>query len=565
MIPSIYITYDMVFDDEPLPLFEYLKEFNRDFLIQFALRLIYCSNDIKNFDSYKKLFFSSSNKEFVNHIDDKLYQKCVLDSNCIIPHSYSILSESTGLELLRHTFAVEEFENVLSNTILEQYLFKILLIINQNISSWIIPKDIDDKGDYTSLFYAKSIFCSFFNGYENLNLEPEFLLFMQIIKGYNFFEYCESSNLQPILSKFLKNHGKDSWQSYLCDVIRLILYPLKRKDCNYPIITLNDKLDGYDFLHSNSFNVNDVIPIDKNKDYTFFKAYPLIELDNKRFIPINSTFCINNLYKSIYFKFKEINDSLVGSNIYIKDLRSLLTTEFSENFLFNKYVLNTLCNQRGVKLSDRDCKEISNKNRRPDFYHRDGNNIFIFENKDIKIPDYVISNKKWIDFENVLNKKLISDAGVSQLVYNISRIDKKNFPWDSNIPNNPRIYPIIVIEDSSICVHGLNYILNEAFQQQLIDKNVKIKTHPLVVIELDTFIAFAEDFRRGKIKLKNILDDYYSYLYRRRKNIEPEDFLYETYHKYFSFYTFLSDNILHKRFDNTDFDRICNALKIYLK
>ena len=564
MIPSIYITYDMVFDDEPLPLFEYLKEFNRDFLIQFALRLIYCGNDIKNFDSYKKLFFSSSNKEFVNHIDDKLYQKYVLDSNCIIPHSYSILSESTGLELLRQIFAVEEFRNILSNTILEQYLFKVLLIINKNISGWVIPEERDKYGQFTSLYYAKSIFCSFFNGYESLNLEPEFLFLMQVVKGYNFFEYCENSKLQPILFKFLEYYGKESWQSYFCDVIRLILYPLKRKNCNYPIITLNDNMDGFDFLHSNSFNINDIIPIDKNKDYTFFKSYPLIELDKKRFIPVNSIFCINNLYKSIYFRFKQINDSLVGSDLYIKGLRPLLTTEFSENYLFHKYISNVLCKQRGIKLSDKNCCKISKKNRRPDFYYRDGNNIFLFESKDIKIPDYVISEKRWVDFENVLNTKLISDAGVSQLVYNISRIDQKIFPWDDNIPNNPRIYPIMVIEDSSICVHGLNFILNDAFQKQLTEKNIKTMVHPLVVIELDTLIAFAEDFRKGKIKLKNIIDNYYSYLKRNRNNIRPSEILYETYHKYFSFYTYLSDSILYKRFDNTDFYNICNALKTNL-
>ena len=54
------------------------------------------------------------------------------------------------------------------------------------------------------------------------------------------------------------------------------------------------------------------------------------------------------------------------------------------------------------------------------------------------------------------------------------------------LPNNPRIYPILVLDDSSICVPGLNYILNDEFQKQLRALDIKIKVHPLVIVELDT-------------------------------------------------------------------------------
>ncbi len=40
MTPKIYITYDMVFDEKPMSIPEYLKVIDRKFLIQFALLLI---------------------------------------------------------------------------------------------------------------------------------------------------------------------------------------------------------------------------------------------------------------------------------------------------------------------------------------------------------------------------------------------------------------------------------------------------------------------------------------------------------------------------------------------
>lgn len=87
------------------------------------------------------------------------------------------------------------------------------------------------------------------------------------------------------------------------------------------------------------------------------------------------------------------------------------------------------------------------------------------------------------------------------MIYNIKQIERKTFQWDSRIPNNPKIYPILVIDDSSLCAPGLNYILNEEFQQQLINEKIKIKVYPLVIVELDTLIAFANYFQLRDVRI----------------------------------------------------------------
>lgn len=301
-------------------------------------------------------------------------------------------------------------------------------------------------------------------------------------------------------------------------------------------------------------------------DYTYFKSHPLIEVDDKTFMPISTLFCVNHLYRSIYFEFKAINEQLKGTANYIKGqgLLTIFTTEFSEKYLFDTFIRNTLKRQGGIKLSDNDCKAIANVGHEPDFYFRDGNNILLFENKDIMIADYVKRCGKYEEIEKVLNSKLI-EKGISQLIHNISSIDARKFIWDKYMPKNPRIYPILVLDDSSLSVPGLNHILNSSFENKIKEFNIKIKVFPLVVIELDTLIAFVKDFESGKGKLRNVIDQYINFQNENRlkaeRKIEPSKILRAVFQKYFPFYQFYSEKFAHKPFDGQLFNDICNILR----
>lgn len=563
--PQIYVTYEMVFNDEPLSLPDYLQELDKNRLVQFALYVIYSGSKQVNFIEAIQKFFCNQNDDFLNEIFlaiDKIRNRNISNPTNIIPRTYSIFTETTGLELLRQTFSIQCFNCRLSQTIQEQYLFKAILLINSNISKAKVEDEFDVNKNYTDLYYAKSLLCNFINNHERLLLLPEFISVLQIIKGYNFFRFCENTKLQPHLNQFLVNNGFRSWKQYMCNAIHLILFPLQHTRGAFPIIKLNDNLDGYDFLHAHSFDANEVIPLETNRDYTFFKSYPLIEIDKQTFFPINAIFCINHLYKSVYFEMNKINDSL-DESIKIKRFSTFITTEFSEKYLFDKYIRETIGKQHGIKLSDEDCKNISSKeNHRPDFYFRDGNNVFLFENKDIKITDLAINSKDYNQIGNELNKKLIDKAGVAQLVNQIVAIDNREFLWDKNMPKHPRIYPILVIDDSSLCVPGLNYILNNAFQSKLSERNVTIHTHQLVVIELDTLIAYNQYFKSGRIRIKDLIDGYYKFLQKQNlKAASPNHIMFEVYHRFLPFYTFVSHEIVGQPFDDALFNIICDELQ----
>lgn len=558
----------MIFADEPFSVFSYLRHIDRQNLIGVALRLIYSDDMFSDFKDYCVEFFCAGNFNFANEcyrLLNEHIQENNRDITSIIPRTYIITSQSTALELLRQTFAINisDFVPNTPQVLQEQYLFKAILLINQSIGHWEAPLEYNSNGEITNLCLAKSLLCTTLNNFGSSNLKAEYVAMLQIIKGYHFFKYCEHSKIKEHLSVFLENNGAKSWYHYLYDAIRLILFPLQNKQGKFPRIELNSQRDGEKFLRAHSFKEDTIVPLETNQDYTYFKSHPLIELNDGTYLPISPIFCINHIYKSIYFEFKAINESFSGTANHIKGqgLLSIFTTEFSEQTLFERYVRNAICRHRGIKKTDRDCKLENNFGHEPDFYLRDGNNIILFENKDIMISDKIISSKKYELLEKELYKKLITKKGISQLIYNIKQIENKTFKWDSNLPNKPKIYPVLIIDDSSLCAPGLNYILNEVFQQQLECNKIKLKVYPLAIVELDTLIAFANYFQLPDVRLKKLLEQYYDYISKSKRPEKMEQLLREVLHKYFPFYIFMSQEIIKTPFGNTMFEEVLDEVR----
>ncbi len=567
MDTKIYIDYEMIFADKSLSVFDYLRHIDRQNLIGIALRLIYSDDMFSDFKDYCAEFFCAENFNFANEcysILNEHIQENNRDITSIIPRTYIITSQSTALELLRQTFAINisDFVHNTPQVLQEQYLFKAILLINQSIGNWEAPLEYNSNGETTNLCLAKSLLCTTLNNFGSSNFKAEYVAMLQIIKGYHFFKYCEQSKIKEHLSVFLENNGAKNWYHYLYDAIRLILFPLQNKQGNFPRIELNSQRDGEKFLRAHSFKEDTIVPLETNQDYTYFKSHPLIELNDGTYLPINPIFCINHIYKSIYFEFRAINESFLGTANYIKGqgLLSIFTTEFSEQTLFESYVRNAIGRHRGIKKSDRDCKIEQPFGHEPDFYLRDGNNIILFENKDIMIPDHIISSKQYDQLEQELDKKLVK-KGINQLIYNIKQIENKTFKWDSNVPNKPKIYPVLVIDDSSLCAPGLNFILNEVFQQQLKCNNIKLKVYPLAIVELDTLIAFANYLQLPDVRFKKLLEQYYDYISKNKRPEKVEQLLREVLHKYFPFYIFMSQEIVNTPFDNTIFEEVLDKVR----
>lgn len=113
-------------------------------------------------------------------------------------------------------------------------------------------------------------------------------------------------------------------------------------------------------------------------------------------------------------------------------------------------------------------KKISGE---PDYYVRNGNDIFLFEFKDSL---YRKEDKVECDYANVkssIEKKLVRKengrpSAIEQLCSSIGLILNNKFQVDLGIRSDKvNIYPILVVGDTTFTNVGTNFILNDYFKR----------------------------------------------------------------------------------------------------
>ena len=87
------------------------------------------------------------------------------------------------------------------------------------------------------------------------------------------------------------------------------------------------------------------------------------------------------------------------------------------------------------------------------------------------------------------------------MIYNIKQIENKTFKWDSDLPNNPKIYPVLVIDDSSLCAPGLNYILNEVMLKAIDKPRENVSKYAPKIIQFKIDVEKIGDVigKQGKV------------------------------------------------------------------
>ena len=104
-------------------------------------------------------------------------------------------------------------------------------------------------------------------------------------------------------------------------------------------------------------------------------------------------------------------------------------------------------------------------------------------------------------------------------------------------------------------------ILNEEFKKQLKENRISINVYPLVIVELDTLIAFENYFQSKNVKFRKILDNYYDYISKCKKPQKIEQIAEEVFHKYFPFYIFMSKMVVKNPFNNNIYKNVCEELQ----
>jgi len=337
----------------------------------------------------------------------------------------------------------------------------------------------------------------------------------QVVKFLMLFLFLETNDTGKLLiDRFCKYYGFDTWQQYILAVFPILLPWVEQQVAGSVDIVLeknNDLEKNLVFL--NKFAQNDYVRIE-DKDYIKLREKPLIQLDETTFRTIHPLFIADKVYKGQFFLLKQLNDEdpkLIGN------FRQWFTSNFSEGYCFKELVRYSFLNPNALFFDDE--LNAGGIVGPPDAYLRYNKNVFLLENKDIFIAAKI---KESYDFEalfNEIKKKLLLEGtrpvGIGQIVTNIRKLLDGTNTFDQGLDiAEANFYPVIVLHDPMFDAPGLNKILNDLLQRELIElKKDALDTQrvrSLTLINIDTLIQLAPSLAAGMVTLDELIDHFSS-------------------------------------------------------
>lgn len=548
----IPLTYQDLYNKEPD--FDMLKallvKYDKQTLLKHVLVLLHNAQSWSKIDVFIENFFSKENGDFV----DKLlrqYNETNFElhkiSNGVIPQ-IMVLTKHSCLELLRIIFSIN-FTGENSNDIatLRLTIFDWLLAINNTTT--LTPNCPDNMNEKLKMAYSVLLNILSYNDFTNIEATANFL--SQCHKSRLLFEFLNSQeNLRQILQMYLQTIGCKCWEEYIYVLVKIFILNYQN-DSPITSIVLDEK--DTSFLHDknlfDNFSVSssDNLSYDKNVDFVSFRNRPIIRFDKNTYWVIDDNFLVNRLYRSLFFGLKKQNE-LIEEKYKLSNFFQYFTTHFSEEVLFYDVMKHIVGNKSYIHYSGAEMrsKKISGE---PDYYIRNGNDIFLFEFKD---SSFRKEDKVECDYENVkssIEEKLVhkrkgKPSAIEQLCNNIGLILNNEFQIDLGIRSDKvRIYPILVVGDTAFTNAGLNFILNDYFKIEISNRNIENKNiRPLTLVSIDSLILYQFDFENKYLKLRNVLDSYLNFL-----NVEfpyGKKCIYRNIlHSYFSLDQYLKDKI----------------------
>jgi len=502
-IRTIQGYYDL-FDDEPESIDSYLSGIDKTIMIDYAIN--YCSLSTIVEPDVNNIFWAFLNQmdigtEFYVALRTKV-------SNIVIKKKEYpiILNIKTSLKF----FELVQGRSMLPSGDLFDYeirqrLLKVYLLLNSK------NKSVRNRENFVEQIVEISLINSIYS-----NTNCYYLRITELIKSCLFLEYCKKS-IPAHFDVFLSNYGIDKWQDYtlyLYQIGKIIL----EKDIEEPVKSISIPIDDIEYdkktYFFDKFCMQEAYQDDA--DFTEIKSHPAIKNNETgEYRIVFEQFFIEKMYKSLYFTFKEINNSLKGSVNHInKDrFRSDIGLKFSEKVLTHRILKDAL----GNKYKQLGHEELT-KDGNPDYYIRDGKYILLFECKDNLINKKVIDKGDINEFIDVMKGLFIINEdrkpkAIKQLINNIASIRKGEFIEDKgiNIYNNV-IYPILITHNTIFSLSGVNALIDEWFSEELnsdsrnFDKN-NIKH--LTIINISTLILYQGLISQKGMTIRELIDLYW--------------------------------------------------------
>ena len=509
------IGFSDFFPFQRLDIVKELKRYDRDKLIK-AVSIL--GINYKNACFPDTTFFSGISVKYIKEINKRFNR---FKKNKGVDKAY-FCTYKTSMELLRYVFSIpyEEFEDTIDKTDFEYNLLRILLKINEQLF---------DSYDKRSLHENLPLALYALRYSTNDLVIPNFnhVFFTQMYYGRLLFGFLTTNNKakQHLYDKFLQEFGINDWQEYVSTILVLYsVFTCFQKEVNKGLLPVKIEMFADEVRHLVNENVlvkmtlgtSEYIPYDSvdnedrnnNIDYRLFRSKPIVKDKNGDSYLYNLQVFVEQLYNSVVFSLKDLW-TVPKENFF-----AFYNKHFVEEYLFHRTMLNVVTNSQyfyPTKETILSEEEYNEKKDAPDFYIREGVNLFLFECKGIKIngrfkemrgdltPLYEELKKKLYGYTDNKGKEVYE--GVRQLVKHIKNIenddDGNTFPWDNNLPNDVCYYPILVLEDPKLIQWGLMSIINEWFYEEMISKGlIEVAHRPIVLVSIDILFLYDDLFRR---------------------------------------------------------------------
>lgn len=453
----------------------------------------------------------------------------------------NVLHPKPLLQLFQFGFKRPDEPHTVSDEELEIRLFVACLLLN---TPYINQQSAANKAAEQLLpaaTVARFALTSMFSDFELVNQRPAQILWAQLMKSVRFFEFMESQpRFAPLMRAFLEYHGCADWQEYtrqLSGMVKPIIYDNTPGRINLTVTAGDEFEAGRAFLSRFALKPGQALDED---DFISLRSTPLYEEEPGNFVLVYPVLAVETLHKGLYFQFSRLNDALPEGE-HIKGWRPIYCDHYSEQYLLNR-LLDSSFQSRGMALSGTVIKESRTLKGQaePDYYFRDGQRAILFESKDVLVPQSAKAGTDFPAYLEEVRKRFhyeINDKGkevgkaTRQLLRNVARLLNHELSLDTDYDKATLvIYPVLVLHDRLYNVPGLNVLVNDWFQQDLAEhasKGLQVQNvRPLVIVDVDTILAFHEHFRDQRLVFEDVLDAYYQYLHpdlgRAENNSEVE-------------------------------------------
>lgn len=486
-----------------------VKQIPREMLFNFVgvLNNLYGNATLDKLD----LFFSSESINNRRIVFSRVME--LRDNNP--QRDFLFSSDITCMEVMRYAFAYSPIDVKFSinEEQGEMLFFKLLLLINEKVVTY---KQIENNS-VSKMCFILSFINSVMRAESVQDVQNRTAYQMEM--AVNFFRMIsEGEEYTQLYQLFLASHHINCWEDYIITIYGILAAGQFKsgrikKDLNLDV----DHLLTKDVLESISLPYDTIISYsEKNKDdrcsnsdYRILRDKPIIKYGNGDFFIYNMEFLIDRLFNSLYFEFKSLNQS---AKLGI-DVTHLFTDIFSERIMFDSYLGKSINKNFYLGMSESECAEKYTKKDgelgAPDYIVKRGNEVLLFECKDIRISGEIIESHDYEAIINEYKKKLFFKLdkknqphriGITQLTGHIKSIRKERFNW-CDIDMDSNIYPVLVISDYKNVKMGFNIIANEWYHSSLNDLGIVNKNNkPLIVMSFITLFKYYDLFYKDGFK-----------------------------------------------------------------